>query len=105
MQAEGISPDIPLERGRLEMNDKPALGSVKEADLARHLTNGDSEKPEEVAGEAGGGQPPAADEAKKKPLAVEDYQLSEALNVLKALTFFNGPRAATQPAAGAPAQP
>ncbi|MGB8144350.1 MAG: S41 family peptidase [Chromatiaceae bacterium] len=105
IQAEGISPDIPLERGRLEMNDKPALGSVKEADLARHLTNGDSEKPEEVAGEAGGGQPPVADEAKKKPLAVEDYQLSEALNVLKALTFFNAPRAATQPAAGAPAQP
>ena len=105
IQAEGISPDIPLERGRLELNDKPALGSVKEADLARHLTNGDGEKPEEVSGEASGGQPPAADEAKKKPLAVEDYQLSEALNVLKALTFYNDPRSATHPAAGAPAHP
>jgi carboxyl-terminal processing protease len=105
IQAEGISPDIPLERGHLEMNDKPALGSVKEADLARHLNNGDGEKPEGVAKEASGDQPPAADEAKKKPLAVEDYQLSEALNVLRALTFFNGPRATTQPPAGAPTQP
>lgn len=105
IQAEGISPDIPLERGRLEMNDKPAMSSVKEADLARHLTNGDSGKPEEVAGDAGGGKPPAGDEAKKKPLAVEDYQLSEALNVLKALTFFNDPRAAIQPATGTQAKP
>jgi len=87
IQAEGIRPDIVLERGRLELNDKSGLTSVKEADLARHLANGTGEKPE-AAPEESGSQPPLADDAKKKPLAVEDYQLSEALNVLKALTIF-----------------
>ncbi|MFZ1539097.1 MAG: S41 family peptidase [Chromatiaceae bacterium] len=104
IQAEGIRPDIVLERGRLELNDKPTLASVKEADLARHLTNSNGGKPEEVPVE-GGGQPAVADEAKKKPLAVEDYQLNEALNVLKALTIFSASRGNTQFATEAPAQP
>jgi carboxyl-terminal processing protease len=105
IQAEGISPDIPLEPGRLELSDKQALGSVKEADLARHLTNGvgKGEDPVEGSDEEVTGESAAKDDAKKKPLAVEDYQLNEALNVLKALTIFNAPRAGLT-ASGAPVQ-
>jgi len=111
IQAEGITPDILLERGRLEVSDKSNLGSIKEADLARHLTNGEAEDSTGKAGdEVGEDTRDKAKDAKegkeaaevgsgvgprglKKSLAVEDYQLSEALNVLKALTIYNSPRA------------
>ncbi len=72
--------------------------------MARHLTNSNGAKPEEVPVE-GDGQPAVADEAKKKPLAVEDYQLNEALNVLKALTIFSASRDNTQLVTEDPAQP
>jgi carboxyl-terminal processing protease len=104
IQAEGIAPDIVLERGRLELASEPEVGPLKEANLSRHLDKkGEQVKGEEPTGEDG--EAPAADdgakdgadtggtkkdedkEAQKKPLAAEDYQLSEALNVLKALTI------------------
>ena len=135
IQAEGIIPDIPLERGRLELSEPSALGNVKEADLVRHLTNGEDkegkrgedqplpEKPNDAAAPvpdapAGDGQGkddgrtdregedtggPAA--AKKPPLAVADYQLYEALNVLRALTLFTAPRANPATPSGVPVQP
>ena len=134
IQAEGIIPDIPLERGRLELSEPPALGSVKEADLARHLTNGEDkevpreegqESPEAPKGpgttvpdtppkdgqsqEDHGADPEANDAGssaagKKPPLAVTDYQLYEALNVLRALTLYSAPRA-NPAASGEPPQP
>jgi carboxyl-terminal processing protease len=74
IQAQGIIPDIVLERGEFKPINEPELDRVKEADLHRHL---DATK--------------AADKAKsgndRKPLAVEDLQLAEALNVLKGLTI------------------
>jgi carboxyl-terminal processing protease len=104
IQAEGIAPDIVLERGRLELASEPEVGPLKEADLSRHLDKkGEKVKGEEPTGEDE--EAPAADDgakegtdqdgskkdedkdAEKKPLAAEDYQLSEALNVLKALTI------------------
>ena len=89
IQAQGIDPDIVLERGRLEIVGEPELRSLKEADLARHLENGEGETRDETTdaerGEGDGGDPKDED----KPLAVEDYQLSEALNVLKALTILS----------------
>lgn len=134
IQAEGIIPDIPLERGRLELSEPPALGNVKEADLVRHLTNGEDkpgnrsegqpqpDKPkdpvtpaaDEPAGDGQGKEDAATDRegedaggpaaAKKPPLAVADYQLYEALNVLRALTLFTAPRA-NPTAPGVPQQP
>ncbi len=134
IQAEGIIPDIPLERGRLELSEPPALGGVKEADLVRHLTNGEDQEdnrdqgkdlPEKPQGPAttAPDSPPGDDQgkndsatdreaddaggtaaAKKPPLAVSDYQLYEALNVLRALTLFTAPRA-NQAAPGVPLQP
>ncbi|MBK1722095.1 peptidase S41 [Thiocystis violacea] len=76
IQAQGITPDISLEHGEFKPLIEQDVSSLKEADLVRHLdeTNKDT------------GDQAKVDE-KPKPLAVEDFQLSEALNVLKGLTI------------------
>ena len=75
IQAEGIEPDIPLERVKLEALDKTDFVPVKEADLSHHLQNGKG----------------AADEKKdgmdKDKLDVQDYALHEALNLLKGISI------------------
>lgn len=96
IQAEGIVPDIILERVTVELKEK-ALQSVKEAALSGHLSNpnGDSEESheakesddseEETDKEA---EPEAGDESEseeKSVLITEDYFLNEALNLLKGL--------------------
>lgn len=72
IQAQGIEPDITIERAKVE-TIKPRV-QYKEADLAGHLENenGDGEKHEE-----------------KEQLAERDYQLSEALNVLKGFNILS----------------
>lgn len=83
IQAEGIKPDIKLESLKLALEQRPAGPSlVKEADLSGHLENGGAKPPpEEVQGESkGAGQETAA-------LAQTDYQLYEALNLLKGLAL------------------
>lgn len=81
IQAQGITPDIAVAQGELKLREAGAGGSVKEADLVRHLENGSSD-----GSAADGGQ-------SKQALAVEDYQLGEALHVLKGLHLYN-PRGA-----------
>jgi len=80
IQAEGIQPDIVVERARitrLKEDDR----SIKEQDLAGHLLNGNHKKE------------PAT--AKAKPAEQDgldgDYQLQEALNLLKGLAILNRP--------------
>ena len=83
IQAEGIKPDIKLESLKLALEQQPAGPSLlKEADLSGHLENGGTKPPpEEVQGESkGAGQETAA-------LAQTDYQLYEALNLLKGLAL------------------
>ncbi len=72
IQAQGIKPDIELERAEVKINGNRGIDPIKEADLRGHL---DEEKTAEEK----------AEEQESEPLAVEDYQLSEALNVLKGL--------------------
>jgi carboxyl-terminal processing protease len=79
IQAHGITPDIELARGEFKPVADPNLDPVKEADLVRHL---------DVKDPAASTQPGA----RKQPLAVEDFQLAEALNVLKGLTIMEGNR-------------
>lgn len=86
IQAEGIVPDIVLDDLKLAAS-KEQVNPIKEADLARHLNNGnkkdaDVKKPSTEA---------AADED-KAPLAEKDYVLNEALNLLKGLAIFNAKR-------------
>ncbi|MHA3026430.1 S41 family peptidase [Chromohalobacter israelensis] len=75
IQAQGIAPDVDVVRGRLEVAEATGL-SIREADLENHLRNinGDTERSEREAS-----------------LAESDYQLGEALNLLKALNVL--PRA------------
>jgi carboxyl-terminal processing protease len=79
IQAEGIKPDIelrPLEVAEVEKSIEP----LKEADLSGHLQNGN-----------GGGSPKhdakKGEEAGTESLAKDDYQLYEALNMLKGLVI------------------
>ena len=85
IQASGIVPDIVTEEARITKSE--AGDRLREADLARHLENGDeiARQKEEPKKED------KKDDKKKdesgKP-AVEDYQLQEALNLLKGISFF-----------------
>jgi carboxyl-terminal processing protease len=76
IQAEGISPDILLGDVQVASKETPEVRYLKEADLARHLGNGNGGKPT--------GKPDAKKEVEQS-LAEQDYQLNEALNLLKGL--------------------
>ncbi len=84
IQAQGIVPDIELERGEFKPLAERELGAVKEADLVRHL---DEEGP--GSGEESG--------SAQEPLVAEDFQLAEALTVLKALTIVGRPARTADP--------
>lgn len=84
IQAEGIVPDITVEAIQVSSAQPiPPNFIYKESDLKGHLTNGkpikdeknkeNNKKPEETGLE--------------RPLAETDYQLNEALNLLKAVTI------------------
>ncbi|MDO9372336.1 MAG: S41 family peptidase [Gammaproteobacteria bacterium] len=82
IQAEGIVPDIITDNVKLTAGEKSSVEPLKEADLSRHLSNG---KKPEGAGSSKPEAGPAA--AEKEPLVSSDYQLYEALNLLKGLTI------------------
>ncbi len=75
IQAEGIEPDIKLERVKLEALDAPKFKPVKESDLSHHLSNGNGDKKS--------GKTKTSEEDKQKELDLKDYALHEALNLLK----------------------
>jgi carboxyl-terminal processing protease len=82
IQAEGIKPDIRLQRYQVSLAEDAASRLIKEADLSRHLENGavkDNTQSDLFE----------TDQGKKAgvPLAQSDYQLYEALNLLKGLTL------------------
>lgn len=82
IQAEGIVPDIKVERLKLTSAGEKAIERLKEADLAGHISNGNSDKPVKKK---------KSDSKKKdddkKSLATTDYQLFEALNLLKGMNI------------------
>jgi carboxyl-terminal processing protease len=86
IQASGIEPDIITEEARLTKSE--AADRLKEADLVRHLENGvDPVKKKEESKKEDDQNDKKKDETGKSP-TVEDYQLQEALNLLKGITFF-----------------
>jgi len=92
IQAEGIEPDIKLERVKITKLDDPKVSSVKEADLSGHLANpknGDSEETSKNKGDKKQSKKDSKKEKEKKPLSSTDYQLYEALNLLKGLSIFS----------------
>jgi len=75
IQAEGIKPDIELEQVRVSAVDG-TFEPVKEADLSGHLSNGKALE-----------KTSADKEDEEESLAESDYQLYEALNLLKGLAI------------------
>jgi len=76
IQAQGIIPDITVERARLTREEQGDM--LKEADLQGHLSNANAEK-----------NPRASNDPKtrrSKPQD-DDYQLAQALNLLKGLNI------------------
>ena len=86
IQASGIVPDIVTEEARITKSE--AGERLREADLARHLENNDEAvKPKAEPKTEDKKDGVKKDDAGKTP-AAEDYQLQEALNLLKGISFF-----------------
>ena len=92
IQAKGITPDIVVEEATIQTGEEPRI-EVREADLERHLSNGDAEQPAKKP-KAPEDKPKADKDGKKdgkdKPepgeiVSKSDYQLNQALNLLKGL--------------------
>ena len=79
IQAEGITPDIELEPLELSAKEKDGIDPLKEADLSRHLDNGN--------GKDGKDTEKDGDAPDNGGLAQSDYELYEALNMLKGLAI------------------
>lgn len=71
IQAQGITPDLRVDEGKLTGVRKEA--DVKERNLTGHLENGDAESAE------------SEQSSRSRDLAERDYQLYESLNLLKAM--------------------
>ncbi len=83
IQASGIEPDIIIENIRVDSTADTSAGQIKEADLSGHLDNGqDEDKTDDKKSEA-----KVKKKNKEPSLAETDYQLYEALNVLKGLAI------------------
>jgi carboxyl-terminal processing protease len=79
IQAAGITPDIIIDNVKLASIEENQNHNVKEADLSGHLKN-DKDTP--LADDD-----PELEKEEHIPLAIKDYQLYEALNVLKGLAI------------------
>ncbi|HHB92278.1 MAG TPA: S41 family peptidase [Thioploca sp.] len=75
IQAEGIQPDIVLSKVEISSVEKES-NLITEADLNRHLDNGKSKSTDN----------PAVN-SEEEPLVKRDYELYEALNLLKGLSI------------------
>ena len=79
IQAQGIVPDVEVDALQLaDQSEDDGSGSLKEANLSRHLANN------APAATTGPGAARAADD-----LAAKDFQLYQALNMLKGLSALN----------------
>lgn len=85
IQAEGIQPDVPLERVQLTAVEQ-SFEPLGERDLARHLDNPNGKKPVDGAAPKPETAKPAID-PKEANLAKADFGVHEALNLLKALNI------------------
>jgi len=79
IQAEGIVPDIKVEPLKIAHTEKQ-LERIKEADLAGHLSNGNGRKEKKKS---------KGKDKKEIPLSEKDFQLYEALNLLKGMNLLH----------------
>ena len=81
IQAEGIVPDIIVERVKITAIDSTGFKPLSERDLSKHISNGNSKTDADIS------ENTTAEETSSAPLAVTDYALSEALNLLKGINI------------------
>ncbi len=81
IQAEGISPDIVIDKLKISTAQSASTDIVKEANLNRHLDN-----PEETSDED---KETTTEDTDQTPLAERDYELYEALNLLKGMDLLH----------------
>lgn len=84
IQGAGITPDIILEKYKVTSADDDSFANIKESDLSNHISN-----PTMSEEEIQKSQKESKTSKGDKLLATEDYQLHEALLLLKGLTIFN----------------
>jgi carboxyl-terminal processing protease len=86
IQAEGIKPDIALKKLTIAEDEKSDdIDPIKESNLSRHLT-----RPGETAAEGNKNTKlDAKQKAAEEELMAKDYELFEALNLLKALAVLD----------------
>ena len=82
IQGAGITPDIVLDKYTVTSAEEDSLASIKEADLSNHISN-PTMSDEEIKKSEKASKKTKGD----KILATEDYQLHEALLLLKGLTI------------------
>jgi carboxyl-terminal processing protease len=85
IQGAGITPDIILDKYKVTSADEDTLSSIKEADLSNHISNPTMTDEEIEESEKDAKKSKKVD----KVLATEDYQLHEALLLLKGLTILD----------------
>ncbi len=94
IQAKGITPDIVVEEATISEKAEEGL-RMREADLGRRLSNPqDKDQPKDAAkaAESAPAVPAKADDAKPEVpdiVSPKDYQLNEAVNLLKALSIIS----------------
>lgn len=79
IQAKGIKPDIEFKRVKVDLVNENGFKPIKEAELSGHLENDTSDEKESDE----------SSESKEDDLITKDYQLYEALNILKGLYVLN----------------
>jgi carboxyl-terminal processing protease len=85
IQADGIHPDIEIDALQISAAEDNGFQPLREVDLSRHLENGLLEESDETPAEVDIDE----EEAKKQPLALRDYPLSQALNLLKGMNIMS----------------
>jgi carboxyl-terminal processing protease len=86
IQAEGIVPDIKLEDLKVTALES-AFDPIKESSLTRHLGNGNATKPVPAPVPVPVVEPADKDGEAEESLAQRDYQLYEALNMLRGMAI------------------
>lgn len=96
IQAKGITPDITVEEATVSQGNKAQI-EVREADLEHHLSNGDEETTtKQVENKVQDDKakkdekPGKADAVPREIVNKNDYQVNQALILLKGVTFMQG---------------
>jgi carboxyl-terminal processing protease len=91
IQAEGIAPDVSISKVKLEAAVQSEFGPLKEADLANHLENNNPGPKHEPMKDLPVTKEPKTKQEIEEALALQDYPLNEALNLLKGINIVKKP--------------